>query len=400
MKMIVALALYSSSICGFQIMPAATTTRTTRGMTLPSPEQRRLPSLLRATDQQEDLAARLQAEAKRLRDEAYEIEESFERERRAKFENELDDFFLAADSNGDGYVSLEELKSALQKKFVDQSSGSERQKKRARALIESDERVEVLLKDLDMNADGVLERKEMILDVPQMRERLERLFREEQDAEASKTMESRAIDLVEKRLETYEKKAGANGLPPRLIGGLVYLLPFLDALPFTLAPQALPGSPTEAVLRTMAQALVLFRTIPFSGILAFIALNYIASNPASPRLARFSARHAILLDICTFILPLIALAKPEASFVPGTAIELAVIVSASAAFFGIKADFVPGTGTYAQKFVDNFDNSVKSFLQSASAAQVTGFFGEDKDAETDNNDSSSKKNDDNNNKKE
>jgi len=339
-------------------------------------------------------AEMLRERAKELREEAAALENDLAAEQREKREEELDAFFVAADTNGDGVVTLEELKAALKTKFVEQSS-SERAKRRAEALVESEARVAALLKDLDVNADGVLTRAEMTLGVDAMRARLEKSFSDERDVFMLQKQQSEAATLVESRLEAYEAGANRTDVSVRLVSAAMYLLPFLDALPYSAPPAGLPDGSVEAVGATLTSILALYRAIPFSGVLALVALNFVASNVSAARLTRFSARHAILLDLCAvFALPLYAFLQPDTSFVPGTLLEGAVLFSTVlAAVFATKADFLPGTGRLAGKYVQNFDASVKAFLASATAAEVSDsaldIFGS-----AENDDEKAKKNDD------
>ena len=314
-------------------------------------------------------------QAKQLREEAAELEKGLALETFSKKQAELDAFFKKADANADGFVTLEELKTALMTTFVEASTSVRGQERAAQLVKET--RVADLLKDLDVNADGRLDRSELTLGVDEMKRRLEESWNDERNAVQLEQQLRESQALATSNVDVYEGVANQTDAAARLVSMAAYLLPLFDALPFSLPP---PGGADTAVAHVVAQAAGLYHAVPFSGLLAIIALNFVASDASASRLARFSARHAILLDlVAVFPLQLYALVQPGNAFVPGTALEAFVLASTVAAVFGANAGFIPGTGRLAKQYIDNFDNSVKAFLTSASAADLSKFFGGDDD---------------------
>lgn len=316
-----------------------------------------------------DDVAELEAKARALREEAARIEASMEEDRLQTLEAELDDFFELADANNDGSVTLEELRVALRKKLVEENRNS-RSAARAESLLDSEERVLAILKDLDANADGVLQREEFV-SVASFRDRLEKNYRQQQAVENAKRQQSDFDDATELRLEQWEGIANRTSLASRLVAAAAYLLPTLDALPYSLPPPS--GQPiVDAAVAAIIQAAVAFRALPFSGILAFLVLNFLAGNVAAPRLERFAARHAILLDlVAVLLLPLLTYVSPNTAPFAATGFEAIVLVTVLAALAGRNADFLPGTGTLTTRFTNDFEASVKNILQSITAAEFS-----------------------------
>jgi hypothetical protein len=60
------------------------------------------------------------------------------------------------------------------------------------------------------------------------------------------------------------------------------------------------------VVTALALLYAAYRSIPFSGFVAFLALNLLSSNPGINRLVRFNMQQAIFLDIALFFPGLIA----------------------------------------------------------------------------------------------
>lgn len=323
------------------------------------------------TSEKQDLAAQFAAQAKALREEAAKIEEGMEKDRMAMLDKELDDFFESADANGDGQVTLDELRDALRSKLVDEAS-STRSATRARDMLASEERLLSILKDLDANADGVLQREEFVT-VSSFRERLQKEYKSEKESVAKERRQIQLKNETQFRLQQFETIANSTSVPSRFVAALAYLLPALDALPYSIPP---PSSPvTDAAVAPLVSAAIAFRALPFSGILAFLALSSIAGNFARPRLERFAARHAIVMDIsCVLALPLLAaIAPPSVSPVAASAFEALVLVSAVAAFAGVNAGFVPLTGQLTTKFTEEGETAIKNIIESATTADFSVF---------------------------
>ncbi|KAJ8600449.1 hypothetical protein CTAYLR_001435 [Chrysophaeum taylorii] len=298
-------------------------------------------------------------------------------ERAAEGEAEMDAFFRLADEDGDGRVSLDELRAALRTKLVDENANA-RSAARALRMLEGDG-VRAVLRDLDANADGALERREMI-SVEKFRERLERSFREQRQAERNETTTEESV--ADKRIAIWEAVANSTSVDARLVAALAYLLPALEALPYALPPPGVGSPILGGAVAALLQASIAFRALPFSGILALLGLSALASNAGAPRLARFSARHAILLDLVAVVaLPLLTALAPQNAAVFATGLEYIVAACTAAALFGgAAADKLPGTGTLAKRFTDDFDATIKSLIKAASDADFSALFEDDDDS--------------------
>jgi len=315
-----------------------------------------------------ELAAELEAQARLLREEASNLEAELEDERVRELEGELDDFFSQADADGDGRVSLEELRAVLRRKLVDENANARSAARAARAL-ESEERVLAILEELDANADGALQREEMI-SIEKFRDRLESDYRQTQTREMAARQQTDFENTTAARLEAWEGVANRTSIDARLVAAAAYLLPALDALPYSIPPPE--NQVYDVAVAAIVQAAVAFRALPFSGILFFLVLSFVAGNVSRPRLERFAARHAILIDlVAVLLLPLLGAVAPDLVPPVGSAVEAATLLAALTALAGFDADFFPGTGTLAKRFTDEFDVSVKNLLQSATAAEFS-----------------------------
>lgn len=225
----------------------------------------------------EDEVQRLQTMAAKLRQEAASLEAQQQQERAQAAEKAFQKF----DTNGDGQVSLEELKAALEKTFK---------------MDLPEDRVERLMQDFDKNGDGVLQPEEFV-GVDQFRNRLEQLASEERkkalDAQRAAQKEAEVSEMLESALETI------NDRPPtgtdKLVSVLPYLFPLLDGLNY--GRFLLDGSDSNPVVIALAVLYTLYRAIPASGFICFIALSALGNNLSINRLVRFNIRQAILLDI-------------------------------------------------------------------------------------------------------
>jgi hypothetical protein len=83
-----------------------------------------------------------------------------------------------------------------------------------------------------------------------------------------------------------------------------YLLPLLDSIQF--AEFFATKHPDNVFVQVAVIAFSLYRSIPFSGFLAFFGLSFLASNPSLNRLVRFNMQQAIYLDIALFVPALLA----------------------------------------------------------------------------------------------
>ena len=237
-------------------------------------------SLFDPDTEQETEVQRLKAMAAKLRAEAAELE-SQQASERTKFTAKV---FQEFDANNDGDVTLDELKAALERTFK---------------MEIPDERVEMLMKDLDKSGDGKLQIDE-IVSVDQFRNRLEYLTQDEKrktsEATRSAAKSAEVSELIESQL------ALINDSPPtgtdKAISVLPYLFPLMDGLMFG---QFLLKDTNNPVLGIVAAIYVLYRSIPFSGVLAFFGLSAGSNNPSINRLVRYNMQQAIYLDFALFV---------------------------------------------------------------------------------------------------
>lgn len=88
-----------------------------------------------------------------------------------------------------------------------------------------------------------------------------------------------------------------NGLATRAASCVPYLLPLVDATPY--GANLIIQSPLAST--ALAPLVILFKTIPFSGLIVFLFFSSQSRNPDLPKLLRFNLQQAILLDISLFI---------------------------------------------------------------------------------------------------
>merc|ERR1711957_1084176 len=148
----------------------------------------------------------------------------------------------------------------------------------------SDKRAEELMKEFDSSGDGKLQLDEFVT-IDQFRNRLESLKQEEKrlSSEAQKVArkeEEQAV-LAQARLDILNDREPT--VSDRAFSVLPYLFPLLDGLQygrFLLGGE--DGS--NPVIAVLAVVYSLYRTIPFSGFIAFFSLNILSNNPSINRL--------------------------------------------------------------------------------------------------------------------
>jgi len=179
---------------------------------------------------------------------------------------------------------LDELKTALERIFK---------------MEIADERVELLMKDLDKSGDNKLQIDEMV-SVDKIRNRLEYLAQDEKrktNAAIRSTAKSAKVsELIESQL------ALINDRPPtgtnKALSVVPYLFPLMDGLLFG---QFLLQDANNPVFGVVAAIYTLYRSIPFSGVLTFFALSAGSNNLSLNRLVRYNMQQAIYLDFALFI---------------------------------------------------------------------------------------------------
>ena len=198
--------------------------------------------------------------------------------------------FKKFDLNDDGEVSLEELKIGLEKELKTEISSK---------------RISELMSIFDTSGDGALQLDEMP-PLEKFRNTLESLKREEKRlAEEAKKQAQQEKDqemLALARLEFLNEKEATIG--ERVISILPYLFPLMDGLQYGrfLLGASDDSNPFVLILAVLYS---LYRSIPFSGFVAFFALNFLSGNPSLNRLIRYNMQQAIFIDIALFFPSLI-----------------------------------------------------------------------------------------------
>eukprot|EP00629_Pelagomonadales_sp_RCC1024_P012057 CAMPEP_0119274940 /NCGR_PEP_ID=MMETSP1329-20130426/12964_1 /TAXON_ID=114041 /ORGANISM="Genus nov. species nov., Strain RCC1024" /LENGTH=386 /DNA_ID=CAMNT_0007275295 /DNA_START=124 /DNA_END=1284 /DNA_ORIENTATION=+ len=319
---------------------------------------------LRAADDPEALLAQAAA----LREEAKALEDTMRAEQEQKMQAAIEKAFKEADVNGDGVVTVEELRTTLEKTFVTDSKNARDASKMEKLLASEKKYVEQLVKALDVNEDGVLQPEEFV-PLADLRARLEDQWRADRsreiEAQSQANQEAEVEATRAERLEAFEAIANKTDAATRVFSASAYLLPLLDILP----------PPSEATLGSalgpLEQLSIAYHGFPFGGLLVFILLSNAASNAAAPRLQRFSARHAIVLDLASAVgLPLLFAFEPTRPFARPLFAAL-VAASVAGAALGKEASLVPGTGQLTKKFTDDYDATIRTVI---SATVGTGPF--------------------------
>lgn len=169
----------------------------------------------------------------------------------------------------------------------------------------SENRVKAIMEEFDATGDGVLQIDEFV-SIDKFRNRLEALVREEKqnalDAKKKAKIEEDVAALAMARMELINDK------PPTALDKVVsivpYLFPLLDGLQFArfliFSQDSSSTSIDNPIVAILVILYALYRTIPFSGFIAFFALNFLSFNPRINRLVRFNMQQAIFIDIALF----------------------------------------------------------------------------------------------------
>jgi len=239
-------------------------------------------------EQEDSEIDRLRAMAAKLRAEASILEAN----KAQQLADAAETAFRQFDTNKDGEISVTELKAGLEK---------------ALKTNLSEQRVQELMKEFDASGDGALQLDEFVVaGVDKFRNKLEEFSREE------KRLASEAQKLAQKEKEIaakLEAKAAIlNDKPPtgrdRYISLLPYLLPLMDGLQY--GRFLLGGADGSAdaggniFVAITAILYSLYRSVPFSGLIAFFVLQFLGGNLGINRLVRFNMQQAIYLDIALF----------------------------------------------------------------------------------------------------
>ncbi|CAM9640001.1 unnamed protein product [Choristocarpus tenellus] len=266
-------------------------------------------------------ASKLQAAAAELRQQAIELENKWDQERKQGAERS----FAMFDGNKDGKVDLPELRVGLEAKlrrnFVKQLTGRMGRKPTREEVDEmiaelpggsllTDKAGLALIQAYDRNGDGFLQPDEFA-PVEEIRAKLEAIFRQQEEEEREARVAAREMSnsaMQKGRTDEEEKSivvpALVNNGPAtaadRALSALPYLLPVLDVLSY--AGHLFSSHPELfGWAQPFLGLLAVYQSIPFSGLAAYFMVQVAANNPSVNKLVRFNLRQAINLDIALLL---------------------------------------------------------------------------------------------------
>jgi hypothetical protein len=230
----------------------------------------------------DDEIERLRAQAAKLRAEAAALEADKIQAMASAAEHAFQQF----DSNKDGQVCLQELKDGLERLWKTELSES-----RAKELMDA----------FDKSGDGILQKEEFVT-IDRFRTKLDALVRDEKEAAiAAKKKadeEAAAAKLAQAQLEMINDRPPNN--TDKILSILPYLLPLMDGLQYGRFLIGAENGINNPLITAVALLYVFYRSIPFSGFVAFFALNILSGNLKINRLIRFNMQQAIFLDFALF----------------------------------------------------------------------------------------------------
>lgn len=208
-------------------------------------------------DEEDNEIELLRAKAAKLRAEAA----ALEAEKAQELADAAEKAFRQFDTNKDGEISVAELKAGLEKVLKTELS---------------DKRVEQLMKEFDDSGDGSLQLEEFV-GVDQFRNKLEMLSQEEKrlaaEAKRKALAEEELSKLAQARLEILNDKEPTTS--DKFISILPYLFPLMDGLQYGRFLLGADGAESNPLVILLAVIYGLYRSIPFSGFIAFFVLNFL-----------------------------------------------------------------------------------------------------------------------------
>ncbi|CAM9716026.1 unnamed protein product [Hapterophycus canaliculatus] len=168
-----------------------------------------------------------------------------------------------------------------------------------------------LIEVYDTNGDGVLQPSEFA-PKEDLRVRLESIFADRAQAARLEAAAARELDIENRGIEKAREAAKARGIPlpedfndgpptvaDKLLSVLPYTLPLMDSLAF--GAHIFQTFPTQlSFLEPVVAILLIYRSLPFSGLILFFGLQWYASKPEVNKLVRYNLRQAVNLDIAMF----------------------------------------------------------------------------------------------------
>mmetsp|Transcript_50217 Transcript_50217/g.92860 ORF Transcript_50217/g.92860 Transcript_50217/m.92860 type:complete len:256 (+) Transcript_50217:1294-2061(+) len=152
----------------------------------------------------------------------------------------------------------------------------------------------------DTSGDGALQPDEFVT-IDRFRNQLDALTREEKRLALEAAEEAKKEKAEAEILEA--KMTLLNDGPPtaqdKAVSLLPYLFPLMDGLAYGrfLLQNADAANP---IVDVIAILYTIYRSIPFSGFVAFFALNILSSVTGINRLVRYNMQQAIFIDIALF----------------------------------------------------------------------------------------------------
>jgi len=285
------------------------------------------------------------AEARKLRAEAARLEA----ELAAMRAREIDRVFEWAEPV-DGKVTAAGLQRALTRHFVEEN-WNERDAARAAGVLESVERLERFAST--RSSDGLLRRHD--LDTPSaMRLELERLRRLEHRPRRREAAARRDDEPRERAILAFERQANRTGAVARLGAVACYVLPTLEGAAWTAS--CFDGVPLiSAVFDSLAAA---YRAVsPLGPLAGLVVVVNLALAVSTPRLVRFAANHAVVLDL------LAALGLPRCSGRLFPALfHASLLLSVLAALAGKTAKYLPLTGYLGHRLTASWDTQIRAII--------------------------------------
>jgi len=200
------------------------------------------------------------------------------------------DAFKTFDTNNDGSISLEELREGLSKTYKNSAV--------------TDELVRKLMDSFDKSGDGALQINEF-KGVDAFKIKLEGLLRDEREAALKAQAQAKDAQatamLEEQRAEALAQflNDGPPSLSDRIVSTMPYLFPLLDAVQYgSFLINTELDNPLVAALTVLYS---IYQNVPFSGLIAFFALNALSNNMRLNRLVRFNIQQAIFIDIALIV---------------------------------------------------------------------------------------------------
>lgn len=184
--------------------------------------------------------------------------------------------------------------------------------------------------------------------VEAFRNKFTRIVQDERDGAFMARRDATTAKLAAEKAEAISELVN-NRLPSvwdRLLGGLPYLWPLLDAFPYgqnLFANFDLAGNP---FFEAFKQLYSFYRSIPLAGLITFFSLKVLTNNYSVNRLVRFNMQQSILLHMALILPGIFHLTLPSlAAITVGMDMyeELASVAS-SVLFASLAGVFVYGIG--------------------------------------------------------